>query len=269
MVPHGSSQLTELADRCSVRAVDPVNGWEVDVWEMTTADVDLAVEIYNSVLAADLVATDPVVTSLSQQGIDLHRLLADPGRGSELVTRADIAEYAAAASVIATEGFTTGSMQMPNIPKMSRRKSDSGVDIFDVQLSATAVTPALVAGERLGLASVKHTVTTQASSLRLNIQKSISPAHELSQAYLAEQLRVVVGHLQAEGMAREAAQRTFSFMADFPDAAWTRMLGLAVVDPSLEDAMIAQMPNLPKVAGGHKFRIVTFPDLETVHLRCP
>jgi hypothetical protein len=269
MLPHGSAKLTALASQCAASPLTSVNGWQVDVWDMSAADVDLAVEIYQAVLAGDVTSGDPVVAKLATQGVDLPKLLSDAGEGLELVTRADIAEYAAAASVIATDGFTVASMLMPNIPKMGRRKSDSGVDVFDVQLDATASGPALVTSERLGLASVKHTLTIAASGLRLAIVKSVSPKHELNQVYLTQQLRVVVGRLQSEGMVVADARRTFLFMADFPDPAHVGLFGVAVVDPSLRDAMVAQLSNLPTVTGGHMFRIVTFPDLANVHLRCP
>lgn len=269
MLPHGSEKLAELAVQCVVAPLSPVNGWQIDMWNMTGAHVDLAVEIYQAVLAAGVLADDPVVAKLSTQGVDLPELLEDPGEGLELVTRSDIAEFAAAASVIGTDGFEVASMLMPNIPKMARRKSDSGVDVFDVKLHAMGSGPALVAGERLRLASVKHTLTTAASGLRLALAKSLSRDHDLTQPYMAAQLRYVAGRLVAEGMAKEDANRTFLFMANFPDPASVGMFGVAVVEPTLRDAMVAQLSNLPLVTDGHKFRIITFPSLASVHLRCP
>jgi len=269
MLPHGSAKLNALAAQCVVKSLAQVNGWQVDVWEMTTNDVDVAVQIYEAVLAADVTAGDPVVAKLATQGVDLPKLLADAGKGRDLITRADIAEYAAAASVIATDGFAVASMLMPNIPKMGRRKSDSGVDVFDIRLDPLPSGPALVAGERLSLASVKHTLTDKALALRAAIQQSVSTKHELNQVYLTQQLRVVVGRLQSEGMAEAEARRTFLFMADFPDAAYVGLYGVAVVEPSMRDDMVAQLKHLPTVTGAHKFRIVTFPDLTNVHRRCP
>jgi hypothetical protein len=269
MLSHGSAKLVELAARCTVLAQPASNGWDVDVWDMCEADVDLAVECYQSVLAADLGPEDPVLEELAAQGIDLLALLADHGKGRELVTRSDIAEFAAAASVIATDGFDTATMLMPNIPKMSRRKSDSGVDVFDVRIDTAAPAHQLVAGERLGLASVKHTLTDAASSLRRDIERSIDVDVELTPTYVAQQLRVVMGQLQDEGMAKQRATRTFLFMTDFPDPAHVGLLGVAVVAPELRQAMLDQLHRLPPVVTGRKFRIVTFPGLADVHLRCP
>lgn len=272
MLPHGTGKLSALAAQCSTTAVVSVNGWDVDVWDMTASDVDLAVDVYNEVLAADKTPTDPVIAKLSSQGVDLLKLLGAPGTGLELVTRADIAECAAAASVIAEDGYLTTSMLMPNIPKMARRKSDSGVDVFDVKLASPAAGPdaPLGAGERLGLTSVKHTLSAGAAGrLRLDIQYSMSPKVDLSQTYLAAQLRVVEGRLRDGGMPAADAGRVFFFLPDFPDETWVAMCGVAVVDPSLRADMVDQMKNLPTVAGGHKFRIVTFPDLANVHTRCP
>jgi hypothetical protein len=269
MLPHGSSKLNQLAAQCLVTPLVPVNGWEADVWDMTSTHVDLVVDIYQAVLTANPTPADPVVLKLGGQGVDLLKLLSGPEQGLELVTRSDIAEYAVAASVIATDGFAVASMLMPNIPKMARRKSDSGVDVFDVNLDPTAAGSDLVAGERLGLASVKHTLTTAASTLRLTIAKSVSRDQELTQSYMTAQLRYVEGRLVAEGMAKDKAVRTFLFLDDFPDPAHVGVFGAAVVDPALRADMIAQLTHLPAVTGGHKFRIVTFPDLANVHKRCP
>lgn len=271
MLPHGTAELAVLAGQCAVTSLSPINGWDVDLWNMTTEDVDRAVDVYNAVHAAGITAQDPVVTKLVGKGIDVLHLLAAPAQGLDLVTRSDVAEYAAAASVIATDGFTDYTMQMPNIPKMSRRKSDSGVDVFDIKLDPAepATSTILHVGEQLGLASVKHTTTNDAAPLRLNLQNSISHKHELSQSYLMAQLRFVHGRLVAEGMAHDQAVRTFLFMDDFPDPAHVGLYGIAVVDPGLRDDMVYQMKNLPTVTGGHKFRIITFPDLENVQDRCP
>jgi hypothetical protein len=269
MLPHGSEKLADLAAQCVVTPLDGVNGWGVDVWDMTASDVDLAVEIYQAVVTADMTAGDPVVQALASQGIDLLALLADPGHGRELVTRADIAEYAAAASLIASDGFASPSMHMPNIPKLARRKSESGIDVFDVKLHQGAGGVQLGIHERLGLASVKHTLTDAASNLRLAIAKSLSGKHDLTQAYLAAQLRHLAGRLKAEGMAHADAARVTMFMANFPDPTSVGMFGIAVVDPQLRADMIAQLASLPVVRAGHKFRIITFPTLDTVHARCP
>lgn len=271
MLPHGTAELAVLAGQCVVTSLGTINGWHVDVWDMSTTDVDRAVDTYNAVHAAGTTAQDQVVTKLAGKGIDVMKLLAAPGQGLDLVTRSDVAEYAAAASVIATDGFTDHTMQMPNIPKMARRKSDSGVDVLDIKLDPAqpGASPTLVVGEQLGLASVKHTTTDHASPLRLNVQNSISHKHELSQSYLMAQLRFVHGRLVAEGVAHDQATRTFLFMDNFPDPAHVGLYGIAVVNPKLRHDMVDQMQNLPTVTGGYKFRIITFPDLENVQDRCP
>lgn len=271
MLPHGIRELGILATQCVVTSLGTTNGWDVDEWNMTAEDVDCAVDVYNAVHVASMTPRDPVIAKLAGMGIDVMNLLAAPNQGMDLVTRSDIAEYAAAASVIAADGFTDRTMQMPNIPKMARRKSDSGIDVFDIKLDSaqpgTAAT--LNSAEQLGLASVKHTTTKNASSLRLNIQKSISQEHELSQSYLMAQLRFVHGRLVSEGMAHDRAQRVFLFMDSFPNPAHIGLYGIAVIDPKLRDDLVYQMRNLPAVAGGSKFRIVTFPDLGNVQHRCP
>ncbi|WP_165368351.1 hypothetical protein, partial [Phytoactinopolyspora endophytica] len=65
------------------------------------------------------------------------------------------------------------------------------------------------------------------------------------------------------------AKRAFLFLADFPDAALVGLSGVAVIDPVLKADMLAQLVNLPTVTGSHRFRVITFPGLATVHTRCP
>ena len=271
MLPHGSPELALLADQCSVTSHNATNGWDIDVWDMTTRDVDLTVDVYNAVLAAGAAPKDPIYAQLAKKGIDVATLLAAPQQGRDLITRADIAEYAAAASVMAVDGFTGQTMHMPNIPKMARRKSDSGIDVFDIKLDASLPegSTSLSDADKIGLASVKHMTAAKASPLRLNIARSISPHHELTHPYLVAQLRFIHGRMVAEGKSAASARRIFLFMDDFPDPSRVGLYGIAVIDPKFRDAMMDQLEHLPNVSGGHKFRVITFPDLENVQSRCP
>ena len=153
MLAHGKSEVEALAARCSVTELDDVNGWRVDVWNMDDLDVDGAVAIYESVLEGG--ASDSIIELLAEGGMDLNALLTDTGKDD--ITRSDITELTAAASLVSTLGCDVDRMYMPNVPKMSRRKSDSGIDIFVVLVNTShAAAEELEDGEHLTIASVKH-----------------------------------------------------------------------------------------------------------------
>ena len=244
-----------------------VNGWRVEIWALNNADVDAAVAAYEAVLAGG--ATDPVVVLLAKEGIDLELLLVDEESAHDHITRADIAELIAAASMIALDGWATTELHMPNVPKMSRRKSESGVDIFGIRLSEFPDGNDLEADERLGLASVKHTIDSSAGGIRRKLASSVGQS-ELSKAYLTQQLRVLNGHLRREGFHAEAAARVYLFLRDFPTAPGVEIVAVAVVDPQLKDDLTHQVSLLPASPGGERvFRQILVPGLASLAGRCP
>jgi hypothetical protein len=269
MLPHGVGAISTLAATCVPVPATSVNGWDVDVWEMTAAEVDLAVNIYKAVISADVNPNDAIFAAMKAQGVDIANVLTAPGTGLDMVTRSDIAELAAAASMVAIDGCAPDRMHMPNIPKMARRRSDSGVDIFDVDIVAGSTSPAIDPGEFLRIGSVKHLTTTNASGLRGHIAKSLSSTDELTPAYLGQQLRVLHGNLLKEGHSTTDANRVLLFYLNFPKSSEVRLHGVAVVEPGVKHKLLAQMVNLPTVTTPHRFRIVTFPGLSTIHTRCP
>lgn len=264
MLPHGQKELVSLAARSKVSPTVSVNGWTVDTWAMTDSDVAYAVAVYDAVLAGDLTSTDSISSTLAGQGIDLLSLLSPPGSGRELITRADIAEFTAAASLIAHNGCTVDSMQMPNIPKMSRRKSDSGIDVFDVTLDMNGLPQDLTANERLLLASVKHTLASDTGPLRRDVTNSLTPK-ELTAAYVTAQLRVLQGRLIQEGVVPNIASRVFLFLNGFPEQQGVEMVGIAVIDPAHHSDLEHGLRLLPAVKGKARFRIIAFPNLANVH----
>lgn len=266
MLTHGREELEALASVSDVNDLGKSNGWLIDLWEMTGEGVDGAIKSYRALLLGG--ATDPVVQLLQREGIDLPRLLLAEEATASKITRADLTELTAAASMIAADGCDTARMHMPNVPKMSRKKSDSGVDIFDVSLGGADPND-LTSQDHLVLASVKHTVQSSAGSLRWGLVNSLTK--ELSHPYLTAQLRVLAGRLQQEGMHEASSARVFMFLRGFPDSDAVDLFAIGVVAPDVEDSLREQIALLPQVhgPGKRKFRMIVLPGLKTIHQRCP
>lgn len=267
MLPHGASELIALSQRCSATAVGDVNGWSVEIWQLDDDDVDASIAVYEAVLAGG--ATDPVVALLAEQGIDLEVLLVDDGASKDDITRADVTELIAAASVVAMDGWSTDEVHLPNVPKMSRRKSESGVDIFGIRLDDVPADQDLGLDEALVLASVKHTIDDSAGGMRWKLASSLGE-RELSKVYLTQQLRVLNGHLRREGVTAEAAARVYLFLRDFPATMGVQVAAVGVVVPDLKDDLAHHVTLLPQSPGGRRvFRQVLVPGLPTLAARCP
>lgn len=267
MLAHGKSEVEALAARCNVTEGDDANGWRVDMWNMNDLDVDGAVGIYEAVLEGG--ASDSIVELLAEGGIDLNALLV--GTGKDDITRSDVTELTAAASLVAVPGCNVDLMYMPNVPKMSRRKSDSGIDIFVAIVSSDeTAAEELQDGEHLTIASVKHTVRTDsASDIRWKLANSLSE-NELSAPYLASQLRVLNARMQQEGLGQGAASRLYLFLRDFPQRDSVELFGIAIAPPDLRDDLDHQVTLLPDAGQSkRRFRMILMPGLRTVHERFP
>lgn len=235
---------------------------------MTKADVDLAVAAYAALLQAGLSADAEIAELLQADGIDVRTLLLADGTGAEIITRADLCELVLAASLIGVDGGRPERLFMPNVPKMSRRKSDSGVDIFEARIDPS-YSGDLDASESLHLSSVKHSISSSTYDVRSKLQNSLSEK-ELHTIYMTEQLRVLNGRLQEQGLSADLADRVFLFLRGFPDPKTVRMLAGAVVDATAEVDLLAELARLPDLKGRKAhFRAVLFPGLKSVHARCP
>ena len=157
MIVHGRDEILALAQRANIVGLADTNGWHVDAWRMNDADVDASIRVYAAVLGGG--ATDPVIALLADSELDLEALLLDEEQSKEEITRSDLTEMIAAASLVAVPGCAIDKMLMPNVPKMSRRKSDSGIDIFVADIREDASDDDdLSDDEYLTIASVKHTI---------------------------------------------------------------------------------------------------------------
>jgi hypothetical protein len=265
MLVHGREAVLALARGCQIQRLSDVNGWHVDLWEMDEANVDAAVDAYNALLAGG--ATPAVLALLNETGLDLNRYLVED-ESKEEITRADLTELTAAASLVAAPGCDVDTMQMPNVPKMARRKSDSGFDVSAVILrDELAEDVDLQDGERLTIASVKHTVGGSAGSMRWKLVYSLSS--ELTHQYVTTQLRVLNGKLRREGRTKAAASRIYYFIRDFPRPDIVNLFAIGVVDSDLKHDLTHHVELLPDIGKSERtFRMVVLPGLRTVHERC-
>lgn len=267
MLAHGRQEILALSDHSDVARLPEVRGWHVDIWHMDAAAVDIAVGAYNAVIAGG--ATDPVIALLAEAELDLTKLLIDEDNDKENITRSDLTELAAAASLVAAPGCSIDEMHMPNVPKMSRKKSDSGIDVAVVTLDTTATeSDELQETEHLTIASVKHTIDNTSGGMRWKLVDSLSD-RELSQAYLTSQLRVLNGRLQQEGMSAQMAARIYLFLRDFPRVGSVDLFAIGVVDSDLESDFLHQISMLPDADKGNRsFRGILLPGLRRIHERC-
>lgn len=268
MIPHGRDEMISLAGRCSIERLPPVNGWQLDRWTLDEGATDAAIALYAAVLAGG--ATDPVVALLAESGLDLTSLLNDAEHSKEDITRSDLTELTAAASLVADPGCDPDQMHMPNVPKMSRRKSDSGVDIFVVEIEELSGSEDLTDGEHLTVASVKHSVDLKSTrGMRWKLAESLS-SKELSAPYVTAQLRVLNARLRQEGVDSESASRVYFFLREFPHPDRIDLFAVGVVDPDLRDDLSQQIQLLPhNDEGNSRFRMILLPGLRHIDQRCP
>jgi hypothetical protein len=264
VITHGKAELVALADGSTVEDQGVVRGWQWSIWRMTDDDCQRAVATYEAILLGG--TNESVTDLLAESGVDLDAFLLDEGKDD--ITRSDVTEIIAAASMLARDACHVDRMHMPNVPKMSRRKSDSGVDVIDIVLDSTTESDDLSETERITIASVKHTTDDSSGNLRYALAKSITD--QLSGPYMAVQLRVVNARLQAEGWDADAAARVYLFLRQFPDPDAVSLVAVAAVDTELEADIAHHATLLPEDAvGNKKFRVITIPEIARLHEKCP
>ena|ERR1700731_3884017 len=265
MLIHGRDELKALAESCSISNDVSVQGWRTDVWEMTDSEVDAAVSTYEAILTGGVSST--ILDLLIEQGFDLRDLLVDSDHSNDQVTRADVCELTAAASLVANPTMSTDNMFMPNVPKMSRRKSESGFDIVELVLDGEA--GELLEHERLTIVSVKHTTNASTSyDLMRNLVSSISH-EELTDPYVTSQLKVISSRLRESGVPTNVAERIYLFLQDFAANESVRFFAIGVIDPDLADDVKQRVRSLPSCnTDNQHFRIILLPGLRTLHERC-
>lgn len=263
MLPHIKVALETLAAKCLQCGVDDHDGWSVDWWELDADSATAAVAVYSDLLRGG--STESVRGLLIERGIDLDAYLLGAESRDE-ITRSDLTELIAAASIVARDGWSPDGLHMPNVPKMARKKSDSGIDVMGVFLDA-ANEGFPEGDERLILVSVKHTVQGDTSQLRSSLLKSVTD--DLSRPYLAAQFRVLSGRLMSEGATDEQAARVYLFLDVVEDGERVDLLAVGVADASVLGDFKQRVERLPRALPAKRFRGVVVPGLATIASRCP
>lgn len=252
-----------LADGSAVEDQGVVQGWQSSIWRLTDDDCQRAAATYEAIILGG--TNESVIDLLVESGIDLEAFLVDEGKAD--ITRSDVTEIIAAASMLASDGCDVDRIHMPNIPKMSRKKSDSGLDVVDILLDPTTESDDLSDTERITIASVKHTTDVSSGNLRYALAKSVTD--ELSGPYMAVQLRVVNGRLLTEGWDASVAARVYLFLRQFPTSGAVTLVAVAAVDTKLEADIAHHATLLPEdEIGNKKFRVITIPEIARLHEKC-
>ncbi len=156
---------------------------------------------------------------------------------------------------------------MPNIPKGSRRKSESGIDIMTASLEVDGPADSLLETETVYLASVKHTTTERNDRLVDALIRSVTT--DLTPEYLTCQLRVLE-HVMHTSHPTARRGRVFLVLRDFPRSPHVRLAGIAAVDLLQLDAATAATATLPVVVPEiYKFRVTGIHRLPELHTLCP
>lgn len=264
MLPHGHAELVLLASHCEAAPSFSASGWIIDAWTMSEPAVDAAVEVYRAILLGD--RSTEARNLLAEQGIDLDALLMGDSSKDD-ITRSDVTELIAAASVAARNSWDPQLFHMPNVPKMARKKSDSGIDVMGVKLDANGG-PVLGAGERLLFVSVKHSVSETTQGLRSKLALSVSDT-DLTPAYVAQQLRVLKGRLQSEGVPENVADRVWQFIQHIWDEEKVDHVAVGVADILVKTDFDHHIGLLPATSTAKHFRAVHVPGLRELASRCP
>lgn len=262
MIPHARDEIKALAVHSAVVSLGSMDGWSVQQWTLTDEDVERAVAAYQAILSVDL--NDELDQLLEDMGVDA---LGPPAVTTQhaQVMRADAMELVAAATAIAFDSAGIDDLHMPNVPKMAGQKSDSGIDLIGITLHTDAVGP-LVAGERLLLVSVKHTVDKYASGMRAKLEKSIS--EDLSAPYLHRQLHTLHGRLIQGGVSALTAERVFYFLRETLSHPQVRLVCVAAAPPPPACNLPNQVAQLSDIgAPDAHFRMLLVPGLPALHER--
>ncbi len=269
---HVSGGLNRLASLCVVVSQDPVSGWTLDTWELTFQDLDALVDLYHDLIVPDI--SSDVLSIIESAGVDLSALFYDepPADAPEKridnanrVTRADMVELAAAASLIAVEGLSTEMILMPNVPKGSRRQSAPGIDVMGVVLNPAADVRSFSDDEKVVICSVKHSLE-DCGDLRRKLVDSLSDG-QLSAPYILQQLRVLHGRLQERHIDAEKIFLILSF-TPVSESSHVHLVGVGAVDITKRNEMDEESLNFPSLGPrARHLRRLFFPQISKLHER--
>jgi hypothetical protein len=252
--------LELLRPHCSIAGGASINGWLIDVWILSEEACVALGDAYNALLTPEI--PDAVLEGLRDDNIDIDTLLTATGIANETITRSDMTELAAAASLVISAGAVPEMMLLPNVPKGQRNISERGIDIIVAHLGSSPGGSELHPDDHLTLCSVKHTVT-DVGDLRYKLVKSLN-LDALNTAYVVSQCRLLRGRLKERGI---EIDRLMLAIGETARGAHLRIVGVAVADVTMGPDLLAEMQNLPAVTGWHLLRRVLIPSLNQLHMR--
>lgn len=256
--------MLELADCCKPARSDPSNGWTIDAWGLSEDAVGHLVKAYRESFSPTLESR--INERLNKAGIDLNKLLFDSTTITkpqhEKVVRADLTEFAAAASLIAVEGIQADYTCLANLSKGSRKKSDSGIDVVAIKPHGEAADLSNEADYLLILCSVKHT-TKKASNMRGKLVASVTD--DLSIPYLSTQFVVIYKEYSKAGIDLESI---FEKLIDYPRPGSVFIIAAGAVDTNEGENLADQMKHLPMRAGDtYHCRHLLLADIANLHAK--
>jgi hypothetical protein len=261
MSGHLAEALPPLCQHCDVCSAPEVKGWKIQLWELTLAAHEAITQAYRDVLQPSATEAE-VVAQLALEGVDLSALLLDEDGAVDTITRSDMIELAAAASLVTTDGLRPEFMHLPNVPKGQRSVSVPGIDIVAAQVDLGDSSPRLRDDEFVVLCSVKHSIVDPAD-LRSKLVASLGPG-TLTLPYVASQLRLLEGKLAEAGM---NGSRVYLALATGIPGAHVRLVGVAAVDTSMAADLAMQAEYLPQVTDYHCFRQLLVREIASLHER--
>lgn len=266
MLVHVNKHLLGLAASLTPTASSMSHGTTLWQYTLTPKEVLTLTKAYEALLAPEL--DQQVLKFLQAQGIPFHALgVASPGL--PVITRSDATELLAAATLIATEQWDIDLIHMPNAPKQSRRKSESGLDVVELRLAPSGASH-LAPTDRLSIASVKHTIQSDTASCVWQLQKSID--EDVSLPYLLTQLRMLHGQLIKSGHGRPSVDRVFLFLDEFQkpsDASLCSLGGVAVVDANQLSSTIERIRAKEiEFKGWQYVAVIGIPNIALLHEAC-
>lgn len=260
MVAQIRDELALVAGACRNHPAEPIRGWTVDVWEVSSVALAHLAAAYRLLIVPENIE-EQVLAALTEEQVSVSQILYGPASSSTAgITRADMVELAVAASLLAVEGAPIERMVLANVPKGPRNRSEPGLDVLSVVLAELEDPPHLQDFERLFIVSAKHSIAPGLGDLRRKLEDSVSD-NQLSVTYLGPQLRLFEHRLWSQGV---NAKRVYKFLSQIPflDPRHVSIVAAGAADASRRSEFASEIQKLkPSKSGLRHLRQVLIPDL--------